>query len=168
MALAILFLLQDWDTVRMETQEPVHTITARDVDGDGRADLVLQAGKDIHIHRAGGGAFAQKPDATLRLSADTFLWTFARIDGRTCLVTATSRGLLDHPWRDGEPEEIVIHPNLFEGASSEKQPPLLLDFMPDLDGDGRDDALLFQRDEIWTMRQQEGGAFRLTQQLPLP
>lgn len=173
MALILVFLLQDpaFDTARIDPGAPVDQVEARDVDGDGRKDLLLQSGKDIRLYRQREkGAFPAQPDQTVRLSADTFLWTIARV-GSVSLLTATSRGLQRLPFRDGRfgaAEDLAIHPNLFEGQSSERKPPLFSAFAPDVDGDGRDDAFLFQRDEVWLLRQFDGAEFRLQQKLPVP
>jgi hypothetical protein len=58
----------------------------------------------------------------------------------------------------------VVHPTIFEGRTSGTKPPLHLDFMPDLDGDGFSDLLFFARDRLLVFFQ-DSGEFRLKQKI---
>ncbi len=152
-------------------------ILAYDIDGDKRPDLVVQSGLDLHFFLLRNGAFRESPDITLRLESGTFLWTLAKFcDGDLpCVATMSSRGIHRHPRADGgfapRPQDLVIHPNIFEGSLAPTKAPLHLDFMPDLDVDGLPDALLFARGEVLVLRQRADAGrpdFRLSQKLEVP
>lgn len=164
-----------YDVVSLDVERCDEVATA-DVDGDGRPDLLILDGRSLAIFRATATGIPQKPDARVRFDADAYLWstaTFPDVRGPQ-IVTFTARGIRRHvrgadgAW--GPAEDLVIHPNLFEGSARGDVPPLQADFMPDLDGDGLSDALLFRTDELWIFRQSKGAdgrpSFRIAQKLP--
>lgn len=173
-ALALFALLQDpaFDTIKIDAGPRVDRILTPDVNGDGFPDLLLQCGRDLRLHLYEKG-FAKGPSQTLRLQAPVFLWTLASLDGkRPALLTAGSRAIQAHAF-DGRTfaaagTDLVVHPSLFEGEAAEEPPPLQVDFAPDLDGDGRAELLLFQKDGMIVMRRHAEGDFRGAQKLPLP
>lgn len=164
-----------FDVVALKVDRCDEVATA-DVDGDGRPDLLILDGRSLAVFRTSATGVSDTPDVRIRFDADAFLWstaTFADAPGPQ-IVTFTSRGLRRHvrggdgAW--GPAEDLVVHPNLFEGAARPDVPPLRIDFMPDLDGDGLSDALLFRTDELWIFRQSRGAGgrpeFRIAQKLP--
>jgi len=173
--LAALLALQDpsYETVALETGPLTHHIEARDLNGDGRLDLLIQNGRDLQVYLQDKGTYAPKPTQVLRLDAGVFLWTFGALDGEkfTSIFTAGSRGIQGIPFDGtafGAPRDLVVHPSMFEGVVADARAPLFTPFAPDLDKDGRSEVLLFQEDEIFVMKQYPGGEFRCLQKLPVP
>ncbi len=169
----LLLALQDpaFETSTLDPGPRADKLVARDLDGDGRMDLLVQGGRDIHVYlfdKARG--FTPAPQQSLRLDGGTFLWTFGKLDGRDAIFAAGSRGVLGYAFEGGAfgpARELVVHPSIFEGACAEARPPAYVDFAPDLDGDGRSDLLLFQKDAVLLLKQHEGGEFRCLQRLAI-
>src|SRR6185295_2453294 len=173
--LAALIAAQDpnYETTVLETGTFAHDIEARDVNGDGKTDLVIQNGRDLQVFLQKDGVYTPKPQQVLRLEPTAFLWTFAMLDGQKfpAVFTAGSRAVQAIPFDGaafGPPRDLVVHPSLFEGVVADGRAPLFSPFAPDLDKDGRSDVLLFQSDEIFVMKQLAGGEFRCLQKLPVP
>lgn len=173
--LAALLAAQDpnYETIPLETGQFTHHIEARDLNGDGKLDLVIQNGRDLQIFLQKDGTYTPKPQLVLRLDPTVFLWTFGTLDGQKLptVFTAGSRAVQAIPFDGvafGAPRDLVVHPSLFEGVVADGHAPLFTNFAPDLDGDGRSDVLLFQEDEIFVMKQLAGGEFRCLQKLPVP
>ncbi len=173
-ALALLLACQDpaYDTVALEAGARVDKVVSEDLNGDGRPDLVVQSGVDLHLFLFENG-FAPRPRQTLRLDPEVFLWTFGKLDGSKlpALFTQGSRGVQVRAFDGrafGPAAEAMVHPTLFEGTCSEAGAPLHTGFAPDLDGDGRSEALLFRKEETFVMKQEAGGRFRCIQKLALP
>jgi len=176
-ALAALLALggQDpaYDTVLLETGTRCDHIEAKDLNGDGKPDLVIQNGRDLQIFLQKNGTYTTKPQQVLRLDPTVFLWTFGTLDGQKfpALLTAGSHGIQALTFDGttfGAPKDLVVHPSMFEGTCAEGRSPLFAMFAPDLDKDGRSELLLFQTDEIFIMKQDAGGEFRCLQKLPVP
>ena len=168
-------LLQDpqFETTVLETGARTDHIEARDLDGDGKPDLILQYGRDLQIFLQRNGTYAAKPQQVLRLDPTVFLWTFGTLEGQklSAIFTAGSRGIQALAFDGaayGPARDLVVHPSIFEGSCAESRPPLFCEFAPDLDKDGRSEVLLFQEDEIFVMKQLAGGEFRCLQKLPVP
>lgn len=163
-----------YDTTALEAGPRVDKIVARDLDGDGAPDLVVQSGRDLQVFLfEKGKGFAPQPRQTVRLDPAVFLWTFGDLDGqkRPALLTSGSRAVQVHLFDGrafGEPRDAIVHPSIFEGATADGRPPVHLDFAPDLDRDGRSEVLVFQETELFLMRQETGGEFRCRQKFPLP
>jgi hypothetical protein len=175
LALAALLSLQDpsYDTIMLETGVRTDHIEARDVNGDGKPDLVIQNGRDLQIFLQKDGTYSPKPQQVLRLDSTVFLWTFGSLDGEKlpAIFTAGSRAIQAIPFDGaafGAPRDLVVHPSLFQGSVAEGRAPLFSKFALDLDKDGRTDVLLFRTDEIFVMKQFAGGEFRCIQKLPVP
>lgn len=175
LALAALLAMQDpqYETTVLETGTFAHHIEAKDLNGDGKPDLVIQNGRDLQIFLQKNGAYTAKPQQIIRLNPQVFLWTFASLDGSKypAIFTAGSRAIQALTFdgtQYGAPRDLVVHPSLFEGNVAENHPPLFAEFAPDLDHDGRSEVLLFQEDEIFVLKQFPGGEFRCLQKLPLP
>src|SRR5574341_700225 len=146
---AFLACLQDpaFDTQTLEAGSRCDRLVAPDLNGDGRPDLLVQSGRDVHVFLFDKG-FPAKPQQSLRLDPAVFLWTLGRLDGRNhpTLFTAGSRGVQAHAF-DGKAfatagADVIVHPSIFQGTCAEGKAPVYLDFAPDLDGDGRSDVLL--------------------------
>jgi hypothetical protein len=175
LAIAALLALQDpqYDTIMLETGARTDHIEARDLNGDGKPDLVIQNGRDLQIFLQKDGTYTPKPQQVLRLDPTVFLWTFGTLDGHKlpAIFTAGSRAVQAIPY-DGESfgaaRDLIVHPSLFQGSVADGHAPLFAKFAVDLDGDGRTDVLLFRPDEILVMKQFAGGEFRCIQKLPVP
>jgi hypothetical protein len=175
LALAAILALQDpqYDTIALETGAKTDRVETRDLDGDGKPDLILQNGRDLQLFLQKNGTFSPKPQQIIRLDPTVFLWTFGLLEGQThpAVFTQGSRGIQALPFDGttfGTPRDLVVHPSVFEGICAEGRAPLFTDFAPDLDKDGRSEVLLFLADEIFVMKQLAGGDFRCLQKLPVP
>ncbi|RPH48989.1 MAG: VCBS repeat-containing protein, partial [Planctomycetota bacterium] len=175
LALAALLALQDpqFDTLTLETGTRTDRVEARDLNGDGKPDLILQNGRDLQFFLHKNGGFTAKPQQVVRVDPTVFLWTFGTLDGQAhpAVLTAGSRGIQALTFDGtafGAVRDLVVHPSVFEGSCSEGRAPLFSPFAPDLDRDGRSELLLFQTDEIFVMKQLAGGEFRCLQKLPIP
>src|SRR6185295_14967446 len=97
LALAALLSLQDpsYDTIMLETGVRTDHIEARDLDGDGKPDLVIQNGRDLQIFLQKDGTYSTKPQQVVRLDPTVFLWTFGQLDGQAhpSILAAGSRGI---------------------------------------------------------------------------
>jgi hypothetical protein len=178
LALVLLLAAAPAAGTKLRIGDRADAAAAEDLNGDGFPDLVVQSGLDLRVfHFRRDEGFRPDADAVLRLDPRTFLWCFARFgDAKTrCIATTTSRGIHRYVAADGAflklPEDLVIHPSLFEGACGEGKAPAHVRFMQDLDGDGLDDALLFTSDEILYLPQRTSGgrpSFRLKQRIDIP
>jgi len=171
----LLTCLQDpaFETGTLEAGNRCDRLVAHDVNRDGRPDLLVQSGRDLHVFLFEKG-LGPKPQHSLRLDPTVFLWTLGALDGQKfpALFTAGSRGVQVHAF-DGRAfaaagTDAIVHPSIFEGTCAEAKPAVHLDFAPDLDGDGLSDVLLFLKDELFLMKQHPGAEFRCRQKLPLP
>jgi hypothetical protein len=175
LALAAVLALQDpsYETIFLETGARADHIEAKDLNGDGKPDLVIQNGRDLQIFLQKDGTFSTRPQQVVRLEPTVFLWTFGLLDGQAhpVIFTEGSRGIQALPFDGltfGAPRDLVVHPSMFEGTCADGRAPLFTTFAPDLDKDGRSELLLFQMDEIFVMKQFPGGEFRCLQKLPVP
>src|SRR5262245_9795418 len=175
MLIALLLLTQDlpFDTLPLEAGAKADAVVFKDLDGDGRPEIVVQSGRDLHVFPNENGRFPEKPAAILRLDPRVFLWTLRTLDDpkRPSLLTQGARGLQAHAPSGrsfGPPRDLVVHPSLFEGVVAEGKPPAALDFAPDLDADGRPELLLFQRSGLWIMTSDAAGEWRCRQKLAVP
>src|SRR5437667_114460 len=117
LALAALLALQDpaYDTMFLETGARTDHIEARDLNGDGKPDLVIQNGRDLQIFLQKNGAYTPKPQQVVRLDPTVFLWTFGLLDGQPypAIFAAGSRGVQALPFDGtafGAPRDLVVHP----------------------------------------------------------
>ncbi|MBI2899253.1 MAG: VCBS repeat-containing protein [Planctomycetes bacterium] len=172
--LAALIQNPEYDSNMLGVGATVDRIVVRDINGDGRDDLLVQSGRDLRLFLYDKDkGIPPVAGQILRLDPNVFLWTLARVKERNvwCLALTTSRGLQVCPFQDGSfasrPSDIAIHPNLFEGDATET-PPVFVEFAPDLNGDGLSDFLLFDEGEMYILLQESDGSVRATQKLPLP
>src|SRR5687768_12933478 len=100
--LAAVLSLQDpsYDTTPLETGARTDHIEAKDLNGDGKPDLVIQHGRDLQVFLQKNGAFSPKPQQVVRLDPSVFLWTFGLVDGQSypALFAAGSRGIQALPF----------------------------------------------------------------------
>ncbi len=172
--IALLLLLtgaQDRAT-KLDVGGRADDVVIEDVTGDGTPDLVVQSGADLRFFHYKNGGFGAQPDAILRLQPTTFLWCFAKFgDVPTRAVTVMgSRGIARYlPGKDA-PQDLIVCPNLFDGQRGDTKLAGHVRFMRDLDGDGLDDALLFDHDTVLVFPQRKGDKpdFRLIQRLDIP
>ncbi|MBI2933370.1 MAG: VCBS repeat-containing protein [Planctomycetes bacterium] len=169
----------EYTSITLTIGERADHLLAQDMSGDGRPDLVVQSGLELRFftfHPDRG--FRDAPDLVLRLEANTFLWTLATFcdSPQPTVTTASSRGIHRYVRTDGgfspKPQDLIIHPSIFEGPLAPGKAPLYFDFMRNLTGDPLADAVLFARGEILVMMQEPDPAgqpsFRLAQKLAVP
>lgn len=158
----------DYDTTTLDAGR-VDKVLARDLNGDGKPDLLLQSGRDLQIFLYQKG-FAARPHQKLRFGPTVYLWT---IEGGAppVLLTAGSRGVQAHPFTGSgfaeQGDDLAVHPSAFEGFAHDGAPPALVDFAPDLDKDGRAEILLFREEEIFVMKRHADRDYRCVQKIPL-
>src|ERR1043166_7105252 len=148
-----------YDTLMLETGPRVDKVVARDLNGDGSPDLIVQSGRDIQVFFfEKGKGFTARPQQIVRLDPNVFLWTFGALDGQKfpVLFASGSRGVQTYLFAGkqfGGPRGAIVHPSIFQGPGPQGHAPVYLDFAPDLHRDGRSEVLLFQKDELFLMRQ---------------
>jgi hypothetical protein len=173
-AALLLALAQDpaFDTLFLDAGGRADKLVSRDLDGDGKPDLLVQNGRDVHVFLFDGRGLPPRAGQVLRLDASTFLWTIGSLGAkRPALLAQGSRGIQAHAFENrafGPAADLAVHPTIFEGAVADGRAPLLLDFAPDLDGDGASEAILFAPDELFVMKAAGAGGFRCLQKLPVP
>ncbi len=148
-------------------------VVTEDVDGDGSPDLIVQSGRDLRVFTFKNGTFNVQPDSILSLGPTAFLWCFAKYaDHPTRLVTVMgSRGIARHAAAttgfEAVAQDLIVHPNLFDGNRGDNKTPAHVVFMRDLDGDGLDDAMLYDKAQMLIFPQRKEG-FRLRQRIAIP
>lgn len=155
---------------RIEVREKVDSSLLADVDGDGLLDIVVQVGRrvDAYLQKA-EGAFSQP--ASVELPKKAFLFDLFPVSAPRAsdLVYVTAEGVFALSWGESSflPRERVLVPipTLFEGEST--SPPLRYPFASDVDGDGRLDLVLPQRQRLLIYLQRDGGTFRFSQRVPV-
>jgi hypothetical protein len=154
----------------------IEQVLVEDLTGDGRPDILVQQspGRELSLFaQKPDGAYPFKPDRRIALQDDVFAWCLGAVEPagakaprRICGVTPD--GVVVCPSgeaRDEAPRELVTAPTLYTGRS--RRPPAWCDLIRDLDGDGRDDVLVPQRDGVSVFLRDAAGACVLNQQIPL-
>src|SRR5213595_595664 len=131
LALAAVLALQDpsYDTIFLETGTRTDHIEARDLNGDGKPDLIIQNGRDLQIFLQKDGTYSPKPQQVVRLDPTVFLWTFGSLDAQPhpAILAAGSRGIQALPFDGtafGAARDLVVHPSMFEGTCADGRGPL--------------------------------------------
>src|SRR5262245_33479919 len=121
--LAAVLAAQDpqYDTLMLETGAHTDHIEARDLNGDGKPDLVIQNGRDLQIFLQKDGTYTTKPQQVLRLDPSVFLWTFGSLDGQRlpAIFTQGSRAVQAITFDGtsfGAARDLVVHPSMFQGS----------------------------------------------------
>ncbi|MEK7867615.1 MAG: VCBS repeat-containing protein [Planctomycetota bacterium] len=178
MRTATLFLLAaatalagpEFTETRIEVREKVDSSILADIDGDGLQDVVIQVGRRVDAHRlTPAGTFATP--VSVELPKKAFLFDLFPVSGAKAsdLVYLTTDGVYALAW-DGKafvPLEraLVQIPTLFEGESTGS--PLRYPFASDVDGDGRQDLVVPQRQRLLVYLQRAGGTFQFSQRVPV-
>lgn len=136
---------QDFVSSVVELPSKAARLALRDLDGDGRRDLLALDTAGLALRRLrGDGTFAQEPDAVLDWPSETTGWTLDDLDGdgdtELLLLVDGTRVLAVGAGPDGA---------LSAGAPLVEQPAGFLprgirrvNFVRDVDGDGRRDLVL--------------------------
>ncbi len=155
---------------RIDIHEKVDSSVLADVDGDGLIDIVVQVGRRIDAYRLQpNGAFAAA--ASVELPKKAFLFDFFPVSApKGCdLVYVTADGVSSYAWSGAAyaPTErpLVQIPTMFEGESTGA--PLRYPFSSDIDGDGREDLVVPQRQRLLIYLQRDAGTYRFSQRIPV-
>lgn len=160
------------DATKFEGLVTAHAV--RDLDGDGRIEVVTVAPDGvvrIHGLRDGRMQALGEPFALARPEASALALADLDEDGDVDLVVLGTDGLWLHALGDGPafaPEAVSLSSAARLGFRTGE--PVFVDFLVDLNVDGRDD-LLVPRGEVCELWLREGGAgevsFGLSQSLPV-
>lgn len=154
----------------IEVREKVDSSLLADVDGDGLQDVIVQVGRRVDTHRLTAAANFADP-ASVELPKKAFLFDLFPVSGeKACdLVYLTTDGVYALTWNGTGfvPQEraLVQIPTLFEGESTGA--PLRYPFASDVDGDGRQDLVVPQRQRLLVYLQRAGGTFQFSQRVPV-
>lgn len=158
-------------TNRFDFSGAVRRVLARDIDGDGKKEVVVQQKGTLEIFRLGPRGYSAALSSSAVLPKETFLWTFANVDevpGED-LVCMTADGVVALPLKEGAypgPANRVIETQtVFTGLLTD--PPLQKDFSNDLDADGDADLILPLRGAFAIYAQTAPAKFVLKQSIPV-
>ncbi len=162
MLLLLAPLLQDYNDYFLNFNDTVDNIIYCDVNADGLSDLIVQVAFDLNIY-INTNRFLDQPSQVIRLDSSFFLWTTAKLPGDKVpqsIVIMSSRGV--HCYRplngkegtkpneiyEEKPQDLLVHPTIFAGRTTEKNPAFFAEFAPDINGDKLSDIVLFAKDQI--------------------
>jgi hypothetical protein len=156
---------------RLTVQDELETVLPLDLDGDGRAELIVLEAERGHsrdvpytlrVLRQTDAGFVAMPGATLRLPPHVSLLSVEAFRGGPGLALLTPGEVAIWPWHGGRfaPEAAVRLPvdSLFPVPSGEVQ--LGLSWTADLDGDGAAELLVPRFDGQEVLGQDATGALR--------
>ena len=161
-----------FSTHKINITEAVDNVVMQDINGDKLPDIVIQTNKKLNIFlQTKEHEFRQAPDQIIYLADTTFLWYIGKVadSDLPSIFTMTSNGISRYRQNVGsfvsEPDELIAAPNILQGITS--QPPLFIDFIPDINRDGLNDAILFQKGKLLIFIQNKLGNFSLNQKLDI-
>ena len=154
------------------SQEEIDALLALDLNGDGKKELIWQAGRTLNIY------FYKEPRgyslerlAQFALPDDVAVYAFGDVDGKAGpeLVGLTGSGV--RAWRIAEnkveaaPLSLLTVATAFENTLLEKPRPR--DFLADLDADGRLDLIVPRKGFLAFYLCTAPGEYELAQKLPV-
>lgn len=155
---------------RIDIHEKVDSSVLADVDGDGLVDIVVQVGRRIDAYRLQPNS-TYAPPVSVELPKRAFLFDLFPVSApKACdLVYVTADGVSSFAWKDAgyaaaDPPLVQI-PTMFEGESTGS--PLRYPFSSDIDGDGREDLVIPQRQRLLLYVQRDRGTFQFCQRVPV-
>jgi FG-GAP-like repeat len=162
------------DVVRVETE--LETVLPFDLNGDGRADLVVveadrghsrEVRYTVHVLRQGERGFEPLPGATQELPLHVSLLDVATFRGGPALALLTPGEVALWPWRGGRfaPEAAIRTPvqSLFPVPNGGLKTGLR--WTADLEGDGLTELLIPRFDGLDVLAQAQDGSLQLRAQL---
>ncbi|MBI2921865.1 MAG: VCBS repeat-containing protein [Planctomycetes bacterium] len=163
------------DANEFTSQEEIDALLALDLNGDGKKELIWQAGRvlNIYFYKEPRG-YSLQPDRSTQfaLPADVAVFAFGDVDGQAGpeLVGLTGSGV--RAWRiadnkvDAAPLNLLTAVTAFENTLLEKPRPR--DFLADLDGDGRLDLIVPRKGFLAFYLCAAPGEYELAQKLAMP
>ncbi len=150
----------------IETKGKITDLVVEDLDGDGNKDLLIIMGREIRLHffSVKDGGFRPEPDQRFKLDPRAILFDVGDLDGdgKKEIVLLREDGVFAHRLDvvDGRPfyalklEKLIACETLLRRASDDEA--RRKEFVKDVDGDGRADILVAEREGFAVHRGKKG------------